>query len=126
MTTMVMMMKPLRNTTSTAGDSSFHRWNSPVPYLFGGLAVMMGLIALALLILACSYKKRSSSTEESSSSSNNVNDSDDGRQEKPSTKSVQVLRPEMEPKFVVIMPGDYNPTCLAKPAMPTRQGPDQV
>lgn len=124
---MVMMMKPLRNTTSTAGDSSFHRWNSPVPYLFGGLAVMMGLIALALLILACSYKKRSSSsTEESSSSSNNVNDSDDGPQEKSSTKSVQVLSPEMEPKFVVIMPGDYNPTCLAKPTMPTRQGPDQV
>lgn len=32
-------------------------WHSPVPYLFGGLAAMLGLIALALLILACSYWK---------------------------------------------------------------------
>ncbi|PPS09329.1 hypothetical protein GOBAR_AA11312 [Gossypium barbadense] len=30
-------------------------WHSPVPYLFGGLAAMLGLIAFALLILACSY-----------------------------------------------------------------------
>ncbi|CAI9775666.1 unnamed protein product [Fraxinus pennsylvanica] len=34
-------------------------WHSPVPYLFGGLAVMLGLIAFALLILACSYWKLS-------------------------------------------------------------------
>ncbi|VAI80657.1 unnamed protein product [Triticum turgidum subsp. durum] len=34
-------------------------WQSPVPYLFGGLAAMLGLIALALLILACSYWKLS-------------------------------------------------------------------
>ncbi|GKC32097.1 glutamine dumper 2-like protein [Tanacetum coccineum] len=32
-------------------------WHSPVPYLFGGLAAMMGLIAFALLVLACSYWK---------------------------------------------------------------------
>ncbi|GMP74670.1 hypothetical protein CsSME_00032031 [Camellia sinensis var. sinensis] len=32
-------------------------WHSPVPYLFGGLAAMLGLIAFALLILACSYWK---------------------------------------------------------------------
>ncbi|EMS45822.1 hypothetical protein TRIUR3_28536 [Triticum urartu] len=34
-------------------------WQSPVPYLFGGLAAMLGLIAFALLILACSYWKLS-------------------------------------------------------------------
>ncbi|KAL0453572.1 UNVERIFIED_CONTAM: protein GLUTAMINE DUMPER 3 [Sesamum latifolium] len=34
-------------------------WHSPVPYLFGGLAAMLGLIAFALLILACSYWKLS-------------------------------------------------------------------
>ncbi|KAK4346379.1 hypothetical protein RND71_032718 [Anisodus tanguticus] len=117
----MMMMKPSHNTTSTIGDSGFHRWNSPVPYLFGGLAIIMALIALALLIITCSYKKPS--TEESSSSSNNVNDADQ-RQEKPSTKVVELMKPEMEPKFVVIMPGDYNPKWLAKPTMP--HGPDQV
>ncbi|KAJ1703541.1 hypothetical protein LUZ63_003320 [Rhynchospora breviuscula] len=30
-------------------------WRSPVPYLFGGLAAMFALIALALLTLACAY-----------------------------------------------------------------------
>ncbi|KAJ4758165.1 Glutamine dumper 3 [Rhynchospora pubera] len=30
-------------------------WRSPVTYLFGGLAAMLGLIALALLTLACTY-----------------------------------------------------------------------
>uniref|UniRef100_A0A6V7QRM9 Uncharacterized protein n=1 Tax=Ananas comosus var. bracteatus TaxID=296719 RepID=A0A6V7QRM9_ANACO len=32
-------------------------WHSPVSFLFGGLAAMLGLIAFALLILACSYWK---------------------------------------------------------------------
>ncbi|MCD7461579.1 hypothetical protein HAX54_046499 [Datura stramonium] len=118
MTSTMMMMKPSHNTTSTAGDSGFHRWNSPVPYLFGGLAILLGLIALALLIITCSYKKPSTE-ESSSSSSNNVNHSDRRSQE----KVVELMKPEMEPKFVVIMPGDYTPTCLAKP---TRHGPDQV
>ncbi|CAN4079542.1 unnamed protein product [Withania somnifera] len=113
----MMMTKPSHDTTSTVIDSGFHRWNSPVPYLFGGLAIILGLIAFALLIVTCSYKKPS--TEESSSSSsssNNVNE------EKP----VELMKPEMEPKFVVIMPGDYNPTWLAKPTFPIRHGPDQV
>ncbi|PWA40084.1 protein GLUTAMINE DUMPER 5 [Artemisia annua] len=30
-------------------------WHTPVPYFFGGLAFVMGLIAFALLVLACSY-----------------------------------------------------------------------
>nr|GFA24245.1 protein glutamine dumper 2-like [Tanacetum cinerariifolium] len=38
-------------------------WHSPVPYLFGGLAAMLGLIAFALLILACSYWKISPARE---------------------------------------------------------------
>ncbi|CAN4082765.1 unnamed protein product [Withania somnifera] len=117
MTSGMMMMKPSHNTTSTVVDSSFHRWNSPVPYLFGGLAIIMGLIALALLIITCSYKKPSME-ESSSSSTNNVNDSDRHQQ-----KPLEAMKPEMEPKFVVIMPGDYNPTWLAKP---TFHGPNQV
>ncbi|KAG2384194.1 F-box/LRR-repeat protein [Vigna angularis] len=34
---------------------------SPIPYLFGGLALMLALVGLALLILACSYSKSYSS-----------------------------------------------------------------
>ncbi|RLN04365.1 protein GLUTAMINE DUMPER 3-like [Panicum miliaceum] len=42
-----------------AGSAAHSAWHSPVPYLFGGLAAMLGLIAFALLILACSYWKLS-------------------------------------------------------------------
>lgn len=45
---------------STASVAARSPWQSPVPYLFGGLAAMLGLITLALLILACSYWKLNS------------------------------------------------------------------
>ncbi|KAG0468619.1 hypothetical protein HPP92_017947 [Vanilla planifolia] len=44
---------------SRLGAAGRSAWHSPVPYLFGGLAAMLGLIAFALLILACSYWKLS-------------------------------------------------------------------
>lgn len=43
------------NHMSTVPDSNLtfrSTWHSPVPYLFGGLAAVLGLIAFALLILA--------------------------------------------------------------------------
>ncbi|KAJ1382513.1 protein GLUTAMINE DUMPER 2-like [Sesbania bispinosa] len=46
----------LAPTSLTSADQR-SSWHSPVPYLFGGLAAMLGLIAFALLILACSYWK---------------------------------------------------------------------
>ncbi|KAG5624090.1 hypothetical protein H5410_009308 [Solanum commersonii] len=121
MSSSMMMMKPSHNATSTLlVDSGITRWNSPVPYLFGGIAIILALIALALLVVTCSYKKPS--TEESSSRSINVNDSDRGQEK----RAVELMKPEMEPKFVVIMPGNYNPTWLAMPTLPIRYGPDQV
>ncbi|KAF6166324.1 hypothetical protein GIB67_015870, partial [Kingdonia uniflora] len=75
------------------------RWNSPIPYLFGGLSALLGLIALALLILACIYHKSSR------------NNDDIEKLAKPALQP-----PEIEvQKFVVIMAGDNNPTYLAKP-----------
>ncbi|KAE9466659.1 hypothetical protein C3L33_01430, partial [Rhododendron williamsianum] len=103
-------MRPTTSTTAaspTAATVGFHRWNSPVPYLFGGLALMLGLITLALVILACSYKNSSSDS------------SSTGAEEKPARRS-HVLQPEMEPKIVVIMAGDENPRFLAKPVSSTR------
>ncbi|PIN02447.1 hypothetical protein CDL12_25043 [Handroanthus impetiginosus] len=75
-------------------------WSSPVPFLLGGLALMFGVMALALILLACSYKQRlyESSMEEKSE------------------KRVHVLEREMETIVVVIMAGETIPTHLAKPA----------
>ncbi|KAL1563213.1 protein GLUTAMINE DUMPER 5-like [Salvia divinorum] len=87
-------------TTAAAADAGFQRWNSPIPYLFGGLALVMGVVALALLVLACSYKNSSSEEEPSSEKS---------------VKAAPPLQPDVEPRIVVIMAGETNPTYLAKP-----------
>ncbi|XP_071725264.1 protein GLUTAMINE DUMPER 2-like [Rutidosis leptorrhynchoides] len=85
-------------------------WHSPVPYLFGGLAAMLGLIAFALLILACSYWKLSGDMEnrgdgerdlEAGDSKGDDNDKD--------------LPPVFEEKYLVIMAGQAKPTFLATP-----------
>ncbi|KAL7605843.1 hypothetical protein Lser_V15G20417 [Lactuca serriola] len=108
-------MTPPTNTTtyavSATSAATGFRWSSPIPYLFGGLALMLILIACALIILVCSYKRPYSS----SNSSENVT----GDQEKTSTPEFRMeLSPEMEPKIVIVMPGDINPTYLLKPAPP--------
>ncbi|XVF81856.1 hypothetical protein PTKIN_Ptkin15bG0189200 [Pterospermum kingtungense] len=100
-------MRPvINNSTAAVTRAGFRHWNSPIPYLFGGLALMLGLIAMALVILACSFKKTPS------------NSSDEADQEKPAKQVTMQL--EMEPKIVVIMAGDQNPTYLAKPVSSTR------
>ncbi|CAI8592017.1 unnamed protein product [Vicia faba] len=89
--------------TSQAELASLKNLRSPVPYLFGGLAIMCGVIAIALLILACSFRRYSSSF-----SSND--------EEKSSEMCVMdVDQVSLEPKIVVVMPGENNPTYLAMP-----------
>ncbi|XP_010049841.2 protein GLUTAMINE DUMPER 5-like [Eucalyptus grandis] len=85
-------------------------WHSPVPYLFGGLAAMLGLIGFALLILACSYWRLSGS------SSSAQGDEENGGEAKTVdgegySKAVKVY----EEKIVVIMAGDEKPRFLATP-----------
>ncbi|KAG6478282.1 hypothetical protein ZIOFF_061717 [Zingiber officinale] len=84
-------------------------WHSPVPYLFGGLAAMLGLIAFALLILACSYWKLSGYL-----------DADDGRDASADSEAAgggdALVKPSPPESFVVIMAGDCKPTFLATPA----------
>lgn len=98
-------MKPTTNTTTAAtgaaASAGFRQWNSPLPYLFGGLALMLGLIAIALIILACSFRKFSSRSQSVAGD------------EKPA-RPVN-LDSEEGPKVVVIMPGDDNPTYIAQP-----------
>ncbi|KAJ8562105.1 hypothetical protein K7X08_011396 [Anisodus acutangulus] len=93
-------------------------WHSPVPYLFGGLAAMLGLIAFALLILACSYWRFSGYLEENQegdieegSNNNNNNGNGDGKTVEP---------PILEEKFLVIMAGQLKPTYIATPSLSSR------
>ncbi|CAN6682512.1 unnamed protein product [Malus baccata var. baccata] len=84
-------------------------WHSPLPYLFGGLAGMLGLVAFALLMLACSYRKLSSRLEDREGGEGDLEsggDKGDG-----SNKSVKVF----EENILVIMAGNENPTFLATP-----------
>ncbi|CAA7032979.1 unnamed protein product [Microthlaspi erraticum] len=86
-------------------------WHSPVPYLFGGLAAMIGLIAFALLILACSYWRMSTSGEESGEGNGGGVD-----EEKESRSGGKAENAAYEEKILVIMAGDNLPRFLATPA----------
>ncbi|KAL5725628.1 hypothetical protein ACHQM5_008753 [Ranunculus cassubicifolius] len=86
--------------TPTAADG--WRWNSPLPYLYGGLAAVLIAIALSLLSLAYSHWK---------SSDRNSSEVDVENQVKQSLPP----RVELEPKLAVIMAGNHEPTYLAYP-----------
>ncbi|XP_075091706.1 protein GLUTAMINE DUMPER 2-like [Nicotiana tabacum] len=96
------------STMGSNGSTSLLHWRSPLPYLFGSLALTLTLIAMALLFLVCSYRKRSSSTatdvEKSAYSDHKTSGS-----------------VEMTPKIVVIMAGDQKPTHLAVPLSSSSQ-----
>ncbi|KAF5470922.1 hypothetical protein F2P56_011408 [Juglans regia] len=88
-------------------------WHSPVPYLFGGLAAMLGLIALALLILACSYWRLTGQLDERERrSEKDLESGDEGKDARDSECKVPKV---YEDKILVIMAGDEKPTFLATP-----------
>ncbi|KAL6292718.1 hypothetical protein ACE6H2_000860 [Prunus campanulata] len=89
-------------------------WHSPVPYLFGGLAAMLGLIAFALLILACSYWKLSGYLESGENGAGSERDLEAGEGGK-GDETAQKAQPVFEEKILVIMAGDAKPTFLATP-----------
>lgn len=90
-------MRPV-NLSSSA---KIQLWHTPTPYIFITIAFMMGLIALALIMLACSHRKSS----------------DNSRSSTAQVEQPAMLTPlEREPMvMVVVMPGDANPRFLAKP-----------
>ncbi|EPS67639.1 hypothetical protein M569_07137, partial [Genlisea aurea] len=81
-------------------------WHSPVPYLFGGLAAMLGLIAFALLVLACSYWKLSGHLDNEAAVGVGCDGDNGGGEEKAAEDDYKVL---------VIMAGNEKPTFLAAP-----------
>ncbi|XP_057545540.1 protein GLUTAMINE DUMPER 5-like [Amaranthus tricolor] len=84
-------------------------WKSPVPYLFGGLAAMLGLIAFALLILACSYWKLSG-VHDSGAGEDSGEVTGDEKPTEASTATAYLNG------IFVIMAGEMKPTFLATPA----------
>ncbi|PSS01048.1 Protein GLUTAMINE DUMPER like [Actinidia chinensis var. chinensis] len=105
------MTPPTRATFSPPATLQRSPWHSPVPYLFGGLAAMLGLIAFALLILACSYWKLSGQFErENSNGEERERDLEAGDEDKPKDNF-----PVFEERILVIMAGDVKPTFLATP-----------
>ncbi|KAK8546626.1 hypothetical protein V6N13_067831 [Hibiscus sabdariffa] len=91
-------MSPASNSTVTAATTAGSRLRNSG--LFGGVAVVLGLIVMALVIIVCSYKK-------SPPNSNGE-------------AAAEKLEMEMESKIVVIMAGDENPTYLANPVPSAR------
>ncbi|PSS35071.1 Protein GLUTAMINE DUMPER 3 like [Actinidia chinensis var. chinensis] len=89
---------------STPPTNSVWKLNSPTPYLFGGMALVLGLITVALLILVCSYRKQLSS--------NLPTDRADGEK---MPEKTQIMEADLEPKFLVIMAGDNRPSFIATP-----------
>ncbi|KAL4319875.1 hypothetical protein GQ457_18G004560 [Hibiscus cannabinus] len=94
------------NVAAASPSAPHSPWHSPVPYLFGGLAAMLALIAFALLILACSYWKLSLSGYLES-------DLEAGQGKGDETQKGGA--PVMEHQFLVIMAGQVKPTFLATP-----------
>ncbi|CAK8540838.1 unnamed protein product [Lathyrus sativus] len=97
---------PSSSISSTTSTNVIKIWKSPIPYLFGGLALMLILISVALVILVCNYKKRGSSMQSSNSG-----------EEMKQVMSKNVEMVNSEPEVLVIMAGEVKPTFLAKPAI---------
>ncbi|KAB1211390.1 Protein GLUTAMINE DUMPER 2 [Morella rubra] len=91
--------------------SGVRLWKSPVPYLFGSLALILLLLAVALIILLCSYRKRASNSS--------------GENEGKPAKIMGTVV-DTEPTIVVIMAGDEKPTYLATPSIPSTCPSEQV
>uniref|UniRef100_A0A0D9WSS1 Protein GLUTAMINE DUMPER 3 n=1 Tax=Leersia perrieri TaxID=77586 RepID=A0A0D9WSS1_9ORYZ len=101
---------------SSPSPAPHSAWQSPVPYLFGGLAAMLGLIAFALLILACSYWKLSGYLDGGDQTGRSAANGDSGEGEKGSAAGASRPAVGFREHVVVIMAGDERPTFLAMPA----------
>lgn len=84
-------------------------WHSPLPYLFGGLAAMLSLIAFALVILACSYWNLSRRDRDSGDLETG------GANEAKIDSGTPLEKVNYDENVLVIMAGNQNPTFLARP-----------
>ncbi|XP_072963350.1 protein GLUTAMINE DUMPER 3-like [Typha angustifolia] len=110
---------PIGGADKPAAASPQSTWHSPVPYLFGGLAAMLGLIAFALLVLACSYMKLSGFLDDGGADveagADERSAADGDAEGKASGCKGAAAPPLFEERIVVIMAGDEKPTFLGTP-----------
>lgn len=132
--------KALRNLTNVAAQNASmeacrhvfthlhaHHGGSPIPYLLAGLAAMLALIAISLVILACSYWKLVGCVEQQAarayagSNSSGVSHSQNNTHmsNNMSVGGERFITPhemsEASNKLAVIMAGHDKPTFLAQP-----------
>ncbi|KAJ8750896.1 hypothetical protein K2173_016077 [Erythroxylum novogranatense] len=107
--------EPFKATAATPNPSvgQHSPWHSPVPYLFGGLAAMLGLIAFALLILACSYWKLSGYLDNGNGDAERDLEAGEGGNKTGDGEKQGVS--SFAEKLLVIMAGENKPTFLATP-----------
>ncbi|KAJ0704188.1 putative protein glutamine dumper [Helianthus annuus] len=110
--THMLMGQQLENTKppdSPAPSAASWRLDSPLIYLFGGIGLMLVLIAVALLVLACSQWRLRSDGDRVTGGGDHVQ-----------KVALHVCNggdeTNVSPKIAVIMAGDQLPTYLAAPA----------
>ncbi|KAI4377668.1 hypothetical protein MLD38_015257 [Melastoma candidum] len=86
-------------------------WHSPIPYLFGGLAAILGLVAFSLILLACSYWRLSGHFDHPAGNIEAGEGKDEEGLDAGEGKEGSFLE---ELRVVVIMAGEDMPTFLAK------------
>ncbi|QHN83898.1 hypothetical protein S83_071609 [Arachis hypogaea] len=100
-------LKKMKHIKNASLASEINIWRSPIPYLFGGIALLFLLISVALVILICYHRKHVASSVHSSS------EGEEGM--KGTIMPSKVVIDNNEPKILVIMAGDENPSYLAEP-----------
>ncbi|XP_042964698.1 protein GLUTAMINE DUMPER 2-like [Carya illinoinensis] len=95
------------STPTVSSNAMILRWpsDSPVPYLFLGIAFVFLVIAVAVLVLACSRCRMIARPPAAALPS----------KEKPGTTTQMRTQEEVEPRIVVVMAGDDRPLFLANP-----------
>lgn len=93
-----------------ASSSGFWQWNSPLPYIYCGLGVLVVAVSCSLLYLFCTYVRDPSLSESIEA----------GNREKELPEMNESSTPPVPETtiHVVILPGHDNPMFLAKPIAP--------
>ncbi|KAJ1428128.1 hypothetical protein SESBI_09128 [Sesbania bispinosa] len=89
---------------ASRSNNGLFQWNSPVPYLFGGIALVFGVVGIAALILIWSRRNKS------------IPAADSFYDAKDTSVEVATTKIDDEAKILVIVAGENHPTHLAKPS----------
>lgn len=80
----------------------FLQGNSPIPYIFGGFAIVFGITSAVLFFLACSHQMQ-------------MRNSPINHDKEKASKNTGNEQFDTTPNIAVIMAGDDHPRYMAKP-----------